>query len=399
MKSFFRSLLLFVLCLSFICPAVSLATDEEEVSLFSVIDEATPAPAETPAASDTATAPVDALNPEMPAATLAPTANETMADGSVNIAVTAAGDMTIGKNARSTGKSMFDKEMEKQGGDPSFIIRNMQELFSKDDMTLVNFEGTLTTAGVPSNKKNNQFLFSAPPEYVDILKNGSIEAVSFENNHVMDHGEEGYKETTDAFDQAGVIWSAEQHMGVFNVKGVSIAMLAYQTFNGRYPDLFEKVPHDVAEAKKKYDIVIVSYHWGNELDYKPNKNQVKLGRLTIDAGADLVLGHHSHRINPIERYKDKLIVYSLGNFSFAGNNKPQDMCTYIFQIKFNVKDGQATTAGFRIVPSRISSKSDYNDMIPTPFTEQRQIESVISVLKSNGKNLEYAVDSYPTEWE
>lgn len=398
MKPFFRNTFALLLCLLLILPLPGLASEEEEISLFAVTgveapkaeEKAVPDAAQTPAGPTEATP--DKTANEEPAVEMLP-------DGSVNIVVTAAGDMTIGSNARSAGKSMFDKEMDKQGGDPSFIMRNMQEIFESDDLTLVNFEGTLTTADVPKNKKNNQFLFSAPPEYVDILPKGSIEAVAFENNHVMDHGEEGYKETTDAFDSAGVVWSAEQHMGVFRVKDVSIAMLAYQTFNGRYPDLFDKVPREVAEAKQMHDIVIVSYHWGDELDYKPNSNQIKLGRLTIDAGADLVLGHHSHRINPIERYKDKLIVYSLGNFSFAGNNKPKDMCTFIFQIKFNVKDGEATTAAFRIIPSRISSKSDYNDMIPTPFSEQRQIESVLSVLKSNGKKLEYAVDSYPTEWE
>ena len=78
-------------------------------------------------------------------------------------------------------------------------------------------------------------------------------------------------------------------------------------------------------------IVIVSYHWGEEKDYVPNERQVPLGRATIDAGADLVIGHHSHRINPIEVYKGKYICYSLGNFSFAGNTRPDDMDTFIFQ--------------------------------------------------------------------
>jgi len=145
--------------------------------------------------------------------------------------------------------------------------------------------------------------------------------------------------------------------------------------------------------------VIVSYHWGAELDYKPNENQIKLGRLTIDSGADLVLGHHSHRINPIERYQGKYIVYSLGNFSFAGNTKPSDMSTFLFQIRFNIKGAEVETDTFRIIPSRISSKTDYNDFAPTPFTDQRLIDNVINMLKSNGKGLEYAVDFYPVDWE
>jgi len=112
-----------------------------------------------------------------------------------------------------------------------------------------------------------------------------------------------------------------------------------------------------------------------------------------------VLGHHSHRINPIEKYKDRYIVYSLGNFSFAGNNKPSDMSTFLFQIKFNVRDSGVTTDSFRIIPARISSKTDYNDFAPTPFTDQRLIDNVVNVLLSNGKGLEYAVDRYPVDWD
>ncbi len=176
-------------------------------------------------------------------------------------------------------------------------------------------------------------------------------------------------------------------------------MLTYQQYREKVEELLVQVPLDVARAKAAHDIVIVSFHWGQELDYKPNKNQINLGRATIDAGADLVLGHHSHRINPIERYNDKYIVYSLGNFSFAGNTKPSDMSTFLFQVRFDVKDNHVTTDAFRIIPCRISSKTDYNDFAPTPYTDQRVINDVIKTLTSNGRNLEYAVASYPVDWE
>ena len=111
-------------------------------------------------------------------------------------------------------------------------------------------------------------------------------------------------------------------------------------------------------------------HWGAEKDYAPNANQQKLGRMTIDAGADLVIGHHSHRTHPIEKYNGKYIVYSLGNFSFAGNNKPDDMSTFIFQTRFRIKNGEIIANPFRIIPCRISSKTDYNDFAPTPYTAE-----------------------------
>ena len=144
--------------------------------------------------------------------------------------------------------------------------------------------------------------------------------------------------------------------------------------------------------------MIVSYHWGDELDYYPNNNQVRLGRATVDAGADLVIGHHSHRINPIEYYNGKYICYSLANFSFAGNNKPNDMSSFIFQVRMRVKDGVAASDAFKIIPIRISARTDYNDFAPTPYTKETNIEAVIKTLKSNGKKLEYAVPDYPLKW-
>ncbi|MBR0216873.1 MAG: CapA family protein, partial [Clostridia bacterium] len=92
------------------------------------------------------------------------------------------------------------------------------------------------------------------------------------------------------------------------------------------------------------------------------------------------------------------ICYSLGNFCFAGNSKPSDMLSYVFQTRFRVRDGEISNEGFRIIPIRISSRKDRNDFIPTPLTDTTTIDSLLSTLKSNGRKLNYAVESYPLEW-
>ena len=145
-------------------------------------------------------------------------------------------------------------------------------------------------------------------------------------------------------------------------------MLAYQTFNGNYKNIYASIESDIQSLRDAgCSIVIVSYHWGEEKDYIPNERQVPLGRATIDAGADLVIGHHSHRMNPIEIYKGKYICYSLGNFSFAGNSKPDDMDTFIYQQRFRVyPDGTVENADMRIIPCSISSQEKVNDFKPTP---------------------------------
>lgn len=320
-------------------------------------------------------------------------------DGSILLTMSFTGDMTIGSNVQSSGTSIFEKELKKQDGDINFPFRNVTELLHADDLTMVNFEGTLTTAGRNPDKRNNDFLFRADPSYASMLPDGGVDTVSLENNHVLDMGQEGLAETKRVLVEAGIPYASEDEPAILTVKGVKIGSLAYQTFGGRHDELIEKVPGDI-QALRDQDcqIVIVSYHWGAEKDYAPNDNQVRLGRATIDAGADLVVGHHSHRINPIEYYNGRYICYSLGNFSFAGNKKPDDMATFIFQIRMRIRDGVVTSEAIKIIPCRISSRTDYNDFAPTPYTKDTNIEAVLRTLKQNGKNLDYALQDYPLKW-
>ena len=326
-------------------------------------------------------------------------------DNSRLLTLTFTGDFTIGRDTRKRA-DIFGDELKKHDGDVNFVMANMKEILANDDMTLVNFEGTLTNSTyVPSNKKENQFLFSAPPEWVSVLSDNSVECVSLENNHVMDHGEEAYEDTKNTLREAGIVYSNSTEMGVYNVKGIDICMLSYLCIDrydkpvGGYSSLYDKVAADIADAKTRYPLVIVSFHWGVEKDYVPTKNQIRMGRLAVDSGADLVIGHHSHRLNPVECYNGVYICYSLGNFCFAGNSKPSDMTSFVFQTRFRERDGEIANEGFRIIPIRISSRKDRNDFIPTPLTEATATDSVVKVLKGNGKNLKYAVTDYPLTWD
>lgn len=366
------------------------AEEEEEISYE---DFATPAPAQTEAENnDAETEPEPTAAPNM------------LADGSIQVTITAVGDVTIGRNVQSGGTSIFDKELKKQNNDINFIFRNVKDIFSADDLTIANFEGVLADDySIPSDKRENGYLFLAPTSYAQVLPANSVEAVTIENNHIVDFGADGVASTIQALEGVGVTWSNKGNMGVYETQGLRIAMLSYMTLDidgAQRIRSIEEITGDIALAKETCDIVIVSFHWGNELDYSPRDNQIALGRGAIDAGADLVLGHHSHRINPIEYYKGRYIVYSLANCSFAGNNKPSDMFTFIFQTRFRLKDDQIIDNTFRIIPCRISSRKDYNDFAITPLTDQSNITTVLNTLtkKENTKNLEYAVTSYPMEW-
>ncbi len=379
-----------LLVLAMLLTLTVLAEDEEEISFDHITATQTPSgdqPQETPSPGGSgapATTPV------------------VQADGSVMLTITAVGDVTIGRNVQHKGASIFEKELQRQDNDINFIFRNVRDIFAADDLTIANFEGVLADSyTIPAKKKNNSFLFLAPTSYVEALTQNSVEAVTMENNHVGDFGDDGIASTIQTMESAGVVWSNKEHMGVYETQGFKIAMLAYQTLNQPISseELRDVVAQDIAAAKQSCDLVVVSFHWGDELDYAPKSNQIMLGRAAIDAGADLVLGHHSHRINPIECYKGRYIVYSLANCSFAGNNKPSDMFTFIFQTRFKLRDGQIVDNSFRIIPCRISSRKDYNDFAITPLTDQSNITTIINTMKSNSKKLDYAVSAYPLEWE
>ena len=328
-------------------------------------------------------------------------------DNAVIMTITCTGDFTIGGDNYHK-KNIFSKELEEHGGDINFIMENVRDILMTDNLTIVNFEGTFTdTTYVPNNKKENEFLFNISPSYVSVLKDNGIEAVSLENNHVMDHGEEGYEDTKNTLRSAGIIYSNSEEVGIFEYQGIQIAMLSYLCIDrygkpfGGYDTFEEKVAADIATAKQYYPLVIVPFHWGIETKYVPTKNQIRLGRLAVDSGADLVIGHHPHRIQPIEYYNGVFICYSLGNFCFAGHNKPSDMTSIIFQIRYRIKDHKVSYKDFRIIPIRISSRKDRNDFTPTPFSPGAESDSILSVLRSrdNTKDLEYAVRDFPLTFD
>jgi len=393
MRKIWPALLVLTMLLTLCFLSVQAEDDEEDVSYYEEIDAPTPAPTLSPDATPT------------PEPTPEPTPTPIMqADGSKIVTITCVGDVTIGRNVQYKGKSIFEEELKKQGGDINFIFRNVKSIFESDDLTIANFEGTLADSySIPDRKKNNQFLFLAPPEYASALSDNGVEAVTMENNHVADFGDDGISSTIAAMEKAGVVWANKNHMAVYETQGVRIAILAYQTLNQTITSeqLAQSLPAVIADARKTCDLVICAFHWGEELDYAPRDKQIMLGRAAIDAGADLVIGHHSHRVNPIEQYKGKYIVYSLGNCSFCGNSKPSDMLTFIFQTRFKFRGDELIENTFRIIPCRISSRIDYNDFAITPLTKRAHIDTLIDSMtkRENTKKLEYAVTYLPTEWE
>ena len=353
-------------------------------------------------------------------------------DGAFIMTVTCTGDFTIGGD-NYHHNDIFAPELKSHDGDINFVMQNTRGIFLDDDLTILNFEGTLTdTTSVPKSKQENSFLFNISPSAVSVLPDNGVEAVSLDNNHVWDHGEEGLSDTKTALDGAGVIYSTPLEAGIFNYKDqIQVCMLSYNCIDrygtGFKKDRFKKeyteeflqydtfedaVCAQIAKAKELYPLVIVSFHWGKEptksnpgQGYIPTQNQINLGHLAVEAGADLIIGNHSHRIQPIENYLGKFICYSLGNFCFAGNSKPSDMSSIIFQIRYRVKDGSVSYKDFRVIPIRISSNNKQNDFIPTVLdvstTDGAAVDAILNVLtsKENAKDLSDPVTDFPLKFQ
>ncbi len=283
----------------------------------------------------------------------------------VSITVSVVGDCTLGTDETFDYDTGFTAYYDNNGKD--YFFKNVKSIFEADDLTIANFEGTLTDSDAREDKT---FAFKAPAEYAQILNSGSVEAVNTANNHSHDYGDQSYTDTLATLDSAGITHFGYDDTAVMDIKGIKVGLVGIYELNdhlGREQQLKD----NIAKVKKDgAELVIVIFHWGNETETVPDTNQMTLGRLAIDEGADLVCGHHPHVLQGIETYKGKNIVYSLGNFCFGGNSSPSDMDTMIFQQTFTItSDGVQADNVTNIIPCSISSADGYNNYQPTPATD------------------------------
>lgn len=303
-------------------------------------------------------------------------ADQELPDQPVSLTVSVVGDCTLGTDENFDYDTSLNAYYESYGAD--YFFSNVKSIFSADDLTIANFEGTLTDS---ESREDKQFAFKAPAEFADILTAGNIEAVNTANNHSHDYGDQSFSDTLAALDSREIVHFGYDETAVMEIKGVKVGLVGIYELNdhlGRE----EQLKQNIAKVKEEgAQIIIVIFHWGNEKEEVPDSNQTTLGRLAIDEGADLVCGHHPHVLQGIEEYKGKNIVYSLGNFCFGGNSYPSDMDTMIFQQTFTVdqngvKDDNVTN----IIPCSISSDSSYNNYQPTP-AEGEEADRIMQKIK------------------
>lgn len=302
-----------------------------------------------------------------------------------SITISFAGDVTMGNYKGASYYGSFDHEFEKQNQDYNYFFKNVKDIFNKDDLTVVNLEGPLTTS---NNAKVKQFAFKGDPSYVNILKSGSIEAVTLANNHSEDYYQEGMDQTKFILKENNINYFGLDEKSIIDVKGVKVGLLGYNGWLENYNEEYlNNIKLSIEEMKKESDIVLIYFHWGTERSYSPDQVQKDFAHFAIDNGADGVLGSHPHVMQGIEKYKGKYIAYSLSNFCFGGNKNPQDKDTFIYQQTFNFDDDKLVGIEEpKIIPCSISSQSNVNNYQPTPATGS-EAGRINNKLKDISKNL------------
>lgn len=279
---------------------------------------------------------------------------------SVQLALTFGGDCTLGRGHNFSYSSSFDEMYDLKG--PSYFFSGISEFFN-DDLTMVNFEGTLTTATVHANKT---FAFKGRPEYAKVIDEGSIDVVSVANNHSMDYLQRGFDDTV-RYLSPYVAVSGYTRMPIVTVKGVRIGFASNVgwSFDTAQKNFIDDAIRNLRQ--RGAELIVFNYHWGIEKSYHSDATQRAIGHYCIDQGADLVIGHHPHVVQEVEVYKGKPIAYSLGNLVFGGNSNPSDKKCLIFQqnYTFDLNTRKVSASSHQAIPYKISSVSWRNDYHPT----------------------------------
>ncbi|MDR2606527.1 MAG: CapA family protein [Oscillospiraceae bacterium] len=289
------------------------------------------------------------------------------------VTISFTGDVTLsGINEQRGDSYSFYAYEEKYP--PEYYFEKVQNIFTNDDFTFINFEGALTddeALKVRTKPGTNNFWFKGPVSNAEILTAGGVDGVSLSNNHSRDYGDKGLSDTIAAMENNAILWGNEGKTVYFRKHGVTFAIIcAWTPEKSYFTPLYDRLERE----RYRSDYQILFLHGGTEGTSQVNDWRASNCRKLIDSGADLIINSGPHVLQPIERYKDKVIAYSLGNFCFGGNKRPNKY-TIILQAKFYVYDGKIFGEDIGIFPCYVYTE-EYNNYQPAPITDADEIKKV-----------------------
>jgi len=280
------------------------------------------------------------------------------------------------------------ERMVKKQKDLNYPFLKIRDYLKSADLVFGNLETPITEGPeIP----DFEMVFRSNPGTEQTLKQAGFSVLSLANNHTPNFGEQGLKDTFNYLAEVGIKFvgagnnEQEANQPVYiETKGIKFAFLAYndtdivpasyEATNSHAGTAFmrtEKMAEAVKEAKQKTDFVIISMHAGIEYTDKPNDSQVNFAHAAIDAGADLVIGHHPHVVQTMEKYKGKYIFYSLGNFVFDQPQSQETKEGLAIKVYF-AKDGINKISLLPVV---------MENLVQPRMTNQSEAEKILQRLK------------------
>lgn len=249
-------------------------------------------------------------------------------DASESIKLLAVGDVML---ARSVGTRMLKYQ------DWNWPYIEVASEFKTADIVFGNLESPF---GVNCQPTDEGMRFCADRRSLQGLKYAGFDVLSLANNHMYDQGRVALLDTQSLLDQNGIAGAMAYEIALVEVKNSKLAFIALD--DTMAPIDWSQTLPAIQQAQSIADQVIVSLHWGVEYTDQPSFRQIEIGRMLIDAGADLIIGHHPHWTQPPERYQNKWIIYSLGNFVFDQMWSEETRIGWVAEIEINPEDVSLT---------------------------------------------------------
>lgn len=264
-----------------------------------------------------------------------------------------------------TGDVMLSRsvaiQVRKHGGNYVFPFEPVLQFLHTADLLFGNFENPVSSRGI---NQGSIYSFRADPAAVEGLSAAGYSVLSIANNHIWDWGADALEDTVSLLKQGGIspvgAGSDKEEANAWTVKKVGGVRIGFLAFTDLYPKGLEAASgtpgissfdeatteQRIREEKKNgdLDLVVVSFHWGDEYQTHSNAEQERIARGLVDAGADIVVGHHPHVIQEVEHYRDGWIFYSLGNFVFDQYFSPETMEGMV--VKVFVKNKKISNVEF-----------------------------------------------------
>ena len=303
--------------------------------------------------------------------------------GPVRLTMTFTGDSILGSEEKSRKlPESFDSFITEKGY--AWPFSGLYDLLSADDLSIINLEGVLKddTRGRQQGKLH---WFRGPTSFAGILPAGSIELAGLANNHMRDYGIAGHNSTREALKAAGIPYFGYGDTYIHEHQGLKIG------FGGIRETIWRQKPQlpgeEIAALKEAgCDYIVYTIHAGKEYSRTHNELQEKIARSVIDAGADIVIGMHPHVVQGIEKYKDGLIVYSLGNFSFGGNLKLTEFDGLAVQVILDFEDRELKETTLKLIPVLTTGTKPANDFRPIPAQGEDK-ERILELVQNDSPEL------------